>query len=178
MTGYQSKHSTYLHPRSDTRVAEKSSGPHAPWRSVGQSHNGTTVNNNGARNSCVSAAKAEFAAIGAGVSVTGLQVAPVKAKCAGSSNVIETYAFLDPGSNTTFCTNELLEQLGVEGKETILSLTTLQQEDQTTRCNMLSLVVFDLDGENLVELPTKDCQLVNQVFHYKRMLIDGLILKM
>ena len=64
------------------------------------------------------------------------------------------YAFLDPGSNTTFCTNEFLEQLGVEEKETILSLTTLQQEDQTTRCNMMSLVVFDLDGENLVELPT------------------------
>ena len=79
---------------------------------------------------------------------------PVKVKCAGSSKVIETYAFLDPGSNTTFCTNELVEQLGVEGKETTLSLTTLQQEDQTTRCNMMSLVVLDLDGENLVELPT------------------------
>ena len=145
VTGCQSKHSTYLHPRNDTRVAEKSSGLDVPWRSVGQSDNGTTVDNNGARNSCVNAPKAEFAAIGAGVFVTGLPVVPVKVKCAGSSKVIETYAFLDPGSNTTFCTNELLEQLGVEGKETILSLTTLQQEDQTTRCNMMSLVVFDLD---------------------------------
>ena len=153
VTGCQSKHSTYLHPRNDTRVAEKSSGPDVPWRSVGESDNGTTVDNNGVRNSCVNAAKAEFSAIGAGVSVTGLPVVPVKVKCAGSSKVIETYAFLNPGSDTTFCTNELLEQLGVEGKETILSLTTLQQEDQTTRCNMMSLVVFDLDEENLVELP-------------------------
>lgn len=135
VTGCQSEHSTYLHPRNDTRVAEKSSGPDVPWRSVVQSDNGTTVDNNGAQNSCVNAAKAEFAAIGAGVSVTGLPVVPVKVKFAGSSKVIETYAFLDPGYNTTSCTNELLEQLGVEGKETILSLTTLQKEDQTTRCN-------------------------------------------
>ena len=66
VTGCQSKHSTYLHPRNDTRVAEKSSGPDVPWKSVGESDNGTTVDNNGARNSCVNAAKAEFAAIGVG----------------------------------------------------------------------------------------------------------------
>ena len=154
MTGCQSKHSTYLHPRNKTRVAEKSSGPEVPMRSVLQSDNGMNVDNNSAQNGCVNAAKAELAAIGAGVSVTGLPVVPVKVKCAGSSKVIETYAFLDPGSNTTFCTNELLEQLGVEGKETTLSLTTLQQEDRATRCNMIGLVVLDLDGENLVELPT------------------------
>ena len=71
VTGCQSKHSTYLHPRNDTRVAEKASGPDVPGRSIGQSDNGTNVNNNGAQNGCVNAAKAEFAAIGAGVSVTG-----------------------------------------------------------------------------------------------------------
>ena len=65
-------------------------------------------------------------------------------KCANSSHVVLTYAFLDPGSNTTFCSNELLKQLGVEGKKATLSLTTLQNEEQTTNCSVTSLQVLDL----------------------------------
>ena len=39
----------------------------------------------------------------------------VKAK--DSSLLVEDYAFLDPGSNTTFCTKRLINRLGVQGDE-------------------------------------------------------------
>ena len=64
------------------------------------------------------------------------------ASCASQSEVLRiksiiTYAFLDSGSNTTFCTNELLDQLGVNGRETLLSLTMLQHEDCITKCRVV-----------------------------------------
>ncbi|XP_028413652.1 uncharacterized protein LOC114536505 [Dendronephthya gigantea] len=111
-----------------------------------------------------SATQTECGVIGAGVSTTGLPLVPVKVKCAGSFRVVLTYAFLDPGSNTTFCSNELLEQLGITGKKTTLSLTTLQNVQQTTRCSVTSLEVWDLNEENLLELPT--------VFSTERLPVD------
>ena len=83
--------------------------------------------------------------IGAGVPSTGLAIVPVKVKCKDSTETILTYAFLDTGSNTSFCTNELLERLGITGKKTILSLTT--------ECRVVSLEVFSLDENDFVELP-------------------------
>eukprot|EP00794_Sanderia_malayensis_P013101 gene13101-14442_t len=59
-------------------------------------------------------------------SVMGLAVVPVKVKARDSPKTIETYTFLDAGSNTTFCTEGLLQELNVEGKKTKLSLTTIQ----------------------------------------------------
>jgi hypothetical protein len=62
---------------------------------------------------------------GAGVIATGMPIVPVKVKCAESSRVVNTYVLLDAGSNTTFCTEELLNQLGVKGERTTVLLTTL-----------------------------------------------------
>ena len=74
---------------------------------------------------------------------------------AGVSEIgIVTYAFLDSGSNTTFCTRDLMAQLGIEGEETILSSTTLQTQDRLINSQVVSLEVYDLDEDNLVELPT------------------------
>ena len=75
-------------------------------------------------------------------------------KCTQTSKVVKTYAFLDSGSNTTFCTTELLQQLGVQGRETTLSLTTLQQYDRAIKTSVISLEVLDLEECNMVELPT------------------------
>ena len=69
-------------------------------------------------------------------------------KCAQTSKVVKTYAFLDSGSNTTFCTIELLRHLGVQGRKTELALTALHQEDHKIKTSVISLEVFDL-----VELP-------------------------
>ncbi|XP_028402120.1 uncharacterized protein LOC114525110 [Dendronephthya gigantea] len=163
VAGCQFKHSTYLHPRSGDSGVDKSCGPDSPNESTDRSGDEGCANN-GARNGCVSATQTECGVIGAGVSTTGLPLVPVKVKCAGSFRVVLTYAFLDPGSNTTFCSNELLEQLGITGKKTTLSLTTLQNVQQTTRCSVTSLEVWDLNEENLVELPT--------VFSTERLPVD------
>ena len=49
-------------------------------------------------------------------SITGLAIVPVKVKTAGSFKTVETYAFLDSGSNTTFCTDALSKRLGIKGE--------------------------------------------------------------
>ena len=66
--------------------------------------------------------------------------------------MIETYAFLDPGSNTSFCTDQLIERLDAPGRRTTLSLTTMDSENVTSQSLVVSLEVFDLQGSNSVEL--------------------------
>ncbi|GAA6102059.1 diacylglycerol O-acyltransferase 1-like, partial [Tachysurus ichikawai] len=42
-----------------------------------------------------------------------LAILPVEIKACNGSKIIETYAFLDPGSSATFCTEKLMEDLQV-----------------------------------------------------------------
>ena len=102
-----------------------------------------------ARNGYVNACNSRRDAVGAGVPSTGLAIVPVKVKCRDSAKTIQTYA-----SNTSFCTNELLGKLGITGERTILSLTTIQNENSPTECRVVSVDVFDLDENSFVELPT------------------------
>lgn len=60
-------------------------------------------------------------------------------------------SFLDPGSNTTFCTEKLINHLGLSGNEKTLSLTTMNAESVESDCIVVSLQVSDLD-QNTVEL--------------------------
>lgn len=80
---------------------------------------------------------AQIDVTGAGGSHINLPLVPVKVKCIQTLKVVKTYAFLDSGSNTTFCTTELLQQPGVQGRETTLSLTTLQQYDRAIKTNVI-----------------------------------------
>jgi len=86
-------------------------------------------------------------------SANGLAILPVKVKAKGSDHMIQSYAFLDNGSNASFCSEELVNQLNVLGKRTMLSLTTVERENSKTDCRLVSLEVLDLDEENLFELP-------------------------
>ena len=56
--------------------------------------------------------------------VIGLSFVPIKVKAVGSNRMVETYAFLDSGSNTSFCSKDLMIRLDKKGKSTTLSLTT------------------------------------------------------
>ena len=98
-------------------------------------------------------ADGQCASIGAGKSATALPIVPVRVKAKGSNRSTVTYAVLDSGSNTTFCSNKLVETLGIEGDKTRLSLTTLGKQNCITSCNLFSLEVFDLD-ENYFDLPS------------------------
>ena len=82
-----------------------------------------------------------------------MAVVPVKVKAKGKGAVIETYAFLDPGSNTSFCTDQLIERLGATGMETTLSLTTISDRDAKSQGFVVCLEISDLFGNHTIELP-------------------------
>ena len=82
-----------------------------------------------------------------------LAVVPVKIKAHKGSCLIETYAFLDPGSNATFVTEKLMEQLSVRGKKTEILLRTMGHEKPVKTHVMRGLEVCSLDGNSFIELP-------------------------
>ena len=86
-------------------------------------------------------------ATGAGASATGLAIVPVNVRAKGKKKIVQTYAFLDPGSNTTFCTNKLIECLGATGRKATLSLTTMKSDSL-----VVNLEVSDLQRRNILEL--------------------------
>ena len=147
--GCKFKHLTYLHADRDIRQADQpSSNENAsgdcPAISDGNGSSDVQNSHVGVNGQC--------ALIGAGHSATALPIVPVKVKATDSNGTVLTYAFLDSGSNTTFCTHELMRILDIEGEKTRLSLTTLGKHNCITECVLFSLEVFDLAENNLVEL--------------------------
>ena len=132
--GCDDKHSTFLHP------------PAVPAPSGTQSDIGT-------QSAYVNVDKLQCAFSGVGGSVTGLPVVPVKVRAKGSDTTVHTYAFLDGGSNTSFCSEQLMKRLGVKGVNTTISLTTMERESSTRKCELVQLEVLDLEEENFIELP-------------------------
>ena len=141
------KHSTYLHPdnksQDDRSKDSKSSDDRNKPACSSESHIGL-----------VNAERDASRVTGAGSAAVGLSILPIKVRAEGGKRVVETYGFLDSGSNTSFCTEELMQQLGIEGNPTTLSLTTMQQHNGHVKSSVVSLEVLDLDEVNLVELPT------------------------
>ena len=82
-------------------------------------------------------------------SVTALPIVPVKVRAKGNPGFIETYALLDNGSNSTFCSLSLLGKLGVSGKRSRLTLTTMGTSEEIDTLIVKDLEVSDLD-ENVV----------------------------
>ena len=60
---------------------------------------------------------------------TGMVIIPLKVTVRGGSKSVITYAFLDKGSNSTFCTESLALQLGLTGQRTKISLSTLEKKN-------------------------------------------------
>lgn len=82
-----------------------------------------------------------------------LAILPVKIKACNGSNIIQTYAFLDPGSSATFCTESLPEKLHVRGRRTEFLLRTMGQERPICTYRLDGLEVSSLDSNNLLSLP-------------------------
>ena len=95
--------------------------------------------------------------LGAGTSVTGLPVIPVEVRAKGSDTLLRTYTFLDGGSKTTLCSDQLMKELGVRGIDTTLSLTTMERENSTKAISLIQLEGFDLDENIFIELPLVLC---------------------
>lgn len=52
-----------------------------------------------------------------------LPILPVQVKSSKGNKVVETYAFLDPGSTGTFCSERLLRRLNTQGRKTKIHLS-------------------------------------------------------
>ena len=139
------KHSTFLHPKSP----DQSNGNLLIESPIGGGDRNATGNSNGYVNG-----DSQCALTGAGVSAIGLPIVPVKVRARSADPPVLTYAFLDSGSNTTFCSRQLMKSLAVGGEPTCLSLTTLGKQNSPTECTVFKLEVFDLEEQNFVELPT------------------------
>ena len=100
------------------------------------------------------AVSSSAAHMGAGDSIKqALPIIPVRLKSKSSDKFVNTYAFLDSGSTATFCKEEIINSLHLEGKRTTLTLTTMG-ECRRENCFVISdLELSDLNGENTINLP-------------------------
>ena len=84
----------------------------------------------------------------------GLPVVPVKVTGKGYEKPLITYAFLDNGSSSTFCTEDLLNEFGLKGEETSFSSPTIEKQNSKVKCNVVSLVVHNLQENEFIDLPS------------------------
>ena len=87
--------------------------------------------------------------------VETMPIIPVQVRSAVNGMVCKTYAFLDSGSSDTLITEALMRELGVRGKKTTISFTTLSVDDEPTQCFAVpNLEVCGLNESEFVSLPT------------------------
>ena len=82
-----------------------------------------------------------------------LPILPVIVRAEFGCPEVRTYAFLDTGSTGTFCTQSLVDKLGVQGHDEVLFLTTLEAVDSRTIVKAVSLVVSDTNDNTNLQLP-------------------------
>lgn len=82
-----------------------------------------------------------------------LAIVAVKVKVSNSDKVIHTYAFLDPGSSATFCTDSLKRKLNIQGKNTTILLCTMGQKKTVHSSVVSGLEVSNMEGLMYHKLP-------------------------
>ena len=144
-TSCPKKHPTVLH----TQPRERLNGETSTGSADNVSGSASQV-----RNGMASTDDTLCSITGVGRPRTGMAIVPVKVKRKGSDTAIVTYAFLDSGSSSTFCTESLMKQLGIDGLKTKISLTTLEKKGSLVDSFLVrDLVISDLDENNFIALP-------------------------
>ena len=90
---------------------------------------------------------------GAGDYDSTMAIIPVRVKLMNSDKYIETYAFLDEGSDATFCTTKLMDQLNARGRRTKVRHRTMEKTSVIDIYMIRGLEVCDLSGTTAVKLP-------------------------
>ena len=81
-----------------------------------------------------------------------MAVIPVTLKTRDSDQSVLTY--LDNGGNSSFCTESLVKQLGVNGHQVKISLSTLEKKNSVTNSFLVRDLVSDLDENEWISLLT------------------------
>lgn len=90
---------------------------------------------------------------GAGEHDCTLSIVPVQVKPKKGREAMITYAFLDPGSSASFCTERLMNKLNLRGRRTGILLRTMGQEKVVGSHIVSDLEVAGLDGDCFCDLP-------------------------
>lgn len=90
---------------------------------------------------------------GAGDHDCTLSILPVQVKSKKGDEILITYAFLDPGSSASFCTERLMNKLNLTGRRTGILLRTMGQEKAVDSHIVSDLEVAGLDTDCFCELP-------------------------
>ena len=110
-------------------VRDRSSGASVLTTSVGQCH------------------------MGAGDDDCAMAIIPVTLRSANGMKSLNTYAFLDPGSNVSFCSEQIAEDLGVSGKEVRITMDTMGATQKFSTQRIEGLEVGSLSSNNFIQLP-------------------------
>ena len=140
------KHTKFLHPATSAATAANPSPP--PIREEGQldlaSHSGY-----------VETSEATGCSVtGAGGKCIALPIVPVLIRNRETQGEMCTYALLDSGSTNSFCSHELVSQLGLKGERVSLSLTTLEKADSHVLTTAVCVEVSSVHGGDRLVLPT------------------------
>lgn len=76
----------------------------------------------------------------------------MRVKAKKGNQVLTCYAFLDPGSNASFCTNKLANDLYPQGKNVNILLTTMGEQKAFSCKAVADLEVSSLKGDDFIEL--------------------------
>ncbi len=76
-----------------------------------------------------------------------LPIVPARVRCTNTKIVIDTYAMLDPGTNATYCTEELCDKLGAKGMTRQMELTTITQTRMPVESTVITLFVSDIHNK-------------------------------
>lgn len=90
---------------------------------------------------------------GAGKQDCTLSILPVQVRSKRGQETFVTYAFLDPGSTSSFCTERLMNRLNLTGKKLGILLRTMGQEKVVDSYKLSDLEVAGLDSDNFFGLP-------------------------
>lgn len=90
---------------------------------------------------------------GAGKQDCTLSILPVQVKSKRGQEILITYAFLDPGSTASFCTERLMNRLNLTGRKLGILLRTMGQEKVVDSYMLKDLEVAGLESNNFCDLP-------------------------
>ncbi|XP_064635262.1 uncharacterized protein LOC135492633 [Lineus longissimus] len=90
---------------------------------------------------------------GAGRTHVMLPVVPVRVRGHDGGKFVETYALLDSGSTTTFCSESIVRELALTGTMSTMELTTLENDRKPVTTFEYKLEVTDPHEKETIALP-------------------------
>ena len=82
-----------------------------------------------------------------------MAIVPVRIRKRNSAKEIVTYAFLDPGSNASFMTHDLMRELGCEGKRVNITVSTMSTPWSVQTHILKDIEIVGLEESSVIEIP-------------------------